>query len=81
MHSKQYFEEVSRVAQSIDLKATETLANELVAPRARGGRLSLPGGGGSAANCSHAVNDFRKPCEIEVYTPADGLDRGWIRRG
>ena len=73
MHSKQFFEEVSKVAQSIDLKAIETLASELVALRERGGRLFLLGVGGSAANCSHAVNDFRKLCGIEAYTPVDNV--------
>jgi len=85
MHSKQFFEEVSKVAQSIDLKAIETLASELVALRERGGRLFLLGVGGSAANCSHAVNDFRKLCGIEAYTPVDNVseltartnDEGW----
>src|SRR5712692_3560556 len=85
MHSKQFFEEVSKVAQSIDLKAIETLAGELVALRERGGRLFLLGVGGSAANCSHAVNDFRKLCGIETYSPVDNVaeltartnDEGW----
>src|SRR5260370_14467382 len=85
MNSKQFFEEVSKVAQSIDLKAIETLAGELVALRERGGRLFLLGVGGSAANCSHAVNDFRKLCGIEAYTPVDNVseltartnDEGW----
>ena len=85
MHAKQFFEEVSKVAQTIDLKAIETLANELVALRERGGRLFLLGVGGSAANCSHAVNDFRKLCGIEAYTPVDNVseltartnDEGW----
>src|SRR6267378_3942119 len=85
MHSKQFFEEVSKVAQSIDLKAIETLAGELVQLRERNGRLFLLGVGGSAANCSHAVNDFRKLCGIESYAPTDNVaeltartnDEGW----
>jgi len=85
MHAKQFFAEVSKVAQSIDLGAIETLAKELVALRERGGRLFLLGVGGSAANCSHAVNDFRKLCGIEAYTPVDNVseltartnDEGW----
>ena len=85
MHSKQFFDEVSKVAQSIDLKAIKALANELVALTERGGRLFLLGVGGSAANCSHAVNDFRKLCEIEAYTPVHNVseltartnDEGW----
>jgi D-sedoheptulose 7-phosphate isomerase len=85
MHSKQFFAEVEKVAQAIDVEAIERLANELVALRGRGGRLFLLGVGGSAANCSHAVNDFRKLCGIEAYTPVDNVseltartnDEGW----
>ena len=85
MHSKQFFTEVEKVAQAIDIEAIERLANELVALRERGGRLFLLGVGGSAANCSHAVNDFRKLCGIEAYTPVDNVseltartnDEGW----
>lgn len=85
MHTQQYFEEVSAVAKSIDIAAIEQLASELVALRDRGGRLFLLGVGGSAANCSHAVNDFRKLCGIEAYTPVDNVaeltartnDEGW----
>ncbi len=85
MHSRQFFEEVSKVAKSINLEAIEALANELVSLRERGGRLFLLGVGGSAANCSHAVNDFRKLCGIEAYTPVDNVseltartnDEGW----
>jgi len=85
VHAKQYFEEVSAVAASIDVAAIENLASELVALRKRGGRLFLLGVGGSAANCSHAVNDFRKLCGIEAYTPVDNVseltartnDEGW----
>jgi len=85
MHTKQYFEEVGTVAKSIDIAAIEKLVIELVALRNRGGRLFLLGVGGSAANCSHAVNDFRKLCGIEAYTPVDNVseltartnDEGW----
>jgi D-sedoheptulose 7-phosphate isomerase len=85
MHTKQFFAEVEKVAQAIDIDSIERLANELVALRDRGGRLFLLGVGGSAANCSHAVNDFRKLCGIEAYTPVDNVseltartnDEGW----
>jgi D-sedoheptulose 7-phosphate isomerase len=85
MHAKQYLDEVSAVARSIDAAAIEQLASELVALREREGRLFLLGVGGSAANCSHAVNDFRKLCGIEAYTPVDNVseltartnDEGW----
>ncbi len=85
MHTKIYFEEVSELARSIDIATIEKMVLELVALRARGGRLFLLGVGGSAANCSHAVNDFRKLCGIEAYTPTDNVseltartnDEGW----
>jgi D-sedoheptulose 7-phosphate isomerase len=61
------------------------LAEALVALRERKGRLFFLGVGGSAGNCSHAVNDFRKLCGIEAYTPVDNVseltaranDEGW----
>ena len=85
MHAQKYFEEVGAVAKAIDLAMVEKLATELAALRARGGRLFFLGVGGSAANCSHAVNDFRKLCGIEAYTPVDNVseltartnDEGW----
>lgn len=85
MHSETFFGEVVKIAQSIDAAGVETLAKELAALRQRGGRLFFLGVGGSAANCSHAVNDFRKLCGIEAYTPVDNVseltartnDEGW----
>ena len=85
MHSKTFFDEVVKIAQSIDVAGVETLVKELAALRQRGGRLFFLGVGGSAANCSHAVNDFRKLCGIEAYTPVDNVseltartnDEGW----
>jgi len=77
--------QVAEIARLVDAGALEQLAAELVALRERGGRLFLLGVGGSAANCSHAVNDFRKLCGIEAYTPVDNVaeltarinDDGW----
>jgi D-sedoheptulose 7-phosphate isomerase len=85
MHSETFFDEVVKIAQSIDAAGVENLATELAALRQRGGRLFFLGVGGSAANCSHAVNDFRKLCGIEAYTPVDNVaeltartnDEGW----
>ncbi len=85
MHVAQFFKEVVQVADSIDKDLIETLATELAALRERGGRLFLLGVGGSAGNCSHAVNDFRKLCGIEAYAPTDNVseltartnDEGW----
>ena len=84
-YSETYFNEVSQIAQSIDLGSVEKLVDELVDLRERGGRLFLIGVGGSAGNCSHAVNDFRKLCGIEAYSPVDNVseltartnDEGW----
>ena len=85
MHAKTYFQEVVKVAQQIDLEGVERLATELVKIREGGGRLFVIGVGGSAGNCGHAVNDFRKLCGIEAYAPTDNVseltartnDEGW----
>ncbi len=84
-HVSQYFSEVVEVSRTLDHELIERLAEGLVALRERGGRLFFLGAGGSAANCSHAVNDFRKLCGIEAYTPVDNVseltartnDEGW----
>jgi D-sedoheptulose 7-phosphate isomerase len=84
-HVDRYFEQVREVAARLDRAGVERLVQELVALRARGGRLFLLGVGGSAANCSHAVNDFRKLAGIEAYSPVDNVseltartnDEGW----
>src|SRR2546422_4082476 len=73
MHSETFFDEVVKIAQSIDAAGVENLATELAALRERGGRLFFLGVGGSAANASHAVNDFRKIAQIEAYTPTDNV--------
>jgi D-sedoheptulose 7-phosphate isomerase len=85
MHAQTYFQEVVKVAQQMDLAAVERLASELANLRQGGGRLFVLGVGGSAGNCSHAVNDFRKLCGIEAYAPTDNVseltartnDEGW----
>ena len=85
MHTQTYFQEVVKVAQTIDAAMVERLASELAALRERGGRLFFLGVGGSAGNCGHAVNDFRKLCGIESYAPTDNVseltartnDEGW----
>ena len=84
-HSDTFFDQVGEVARTIDRAAIERLAEALVALRERKGRLFFLGVGGSAGNCSHAVNDFRKLCGIEAYTPVDNVseltaranDEGW----
>jgi D-sedoheptulose 7-phosphate isomerase len=83
--SEQFFCQVAAIAQRISYAAIERLATGLAALRDRGGRLLFIGVGGSAANCSHAVNDFRKIACIEAHTPSDNVaeltarinDDGW----
>jgi D-sedoheptulose 7-phosphate isomerase len=73
------------VLNGIDRDAVEAIAAGLAELRDRGGRLFVLGVGGSAAHASHAVNDFRKLCDIEAYTPTDNVseltartnDEGW----
>jgi D-sedoheptulose 7-phosphate isomerase len=85
MHAEAYFREVAELAKTIDVARIDALAQELRALRERAGRLFFLGVGGSAANCSHAVNDFRKLCGIEAYAPTDNVseltartnDEGW----
>jgi len=84
-HTQTYLEQVQQIAAGLDHELIEKLAQELADLRERGGRLFLLGVGGSAANCSHAVNDFRKLAAIEAYTPCDNVaeltartnDEGW----
>src|ERR1700693_5581126 len=84
-HVRQSFASVSRIAAEIEVAAIDRRAAELAALRERSGRLFLLGVGGSAGNCSHAVNDFRKLCGIEAYSPVDNVseltartnDEGW----
>ena len=85
-HSAVFLREVSETAAGgLSPEAIEALCDELVRLRERGGRLFLLGVGGSAGNCGHAVNDFRKLCGIEAYAPTDNVseltartnDEGW----
>lgn len=84
-HVAKYFDQVGEVARTIDHQAIEAMATALQALRDRGGRLFFLGVGGSAGNCGHAVNDFRKLCGIESYAPTDNVseltartnDEGW----
>ena len=80
-----FLEEVQQVTARLDADAIERLADELSKVRERGGRLFILGVGGSAANASHAVNDFRKIGGFECYAPTDNVseltartnDEGW----
>lgn len=83
--SQTFFAEVVKIAETIDTAKVDALAEGLRSVREGGGRLFLLGAGGSAGNCSHAVNDFRKLCGIETYSPVDNVseltartnDEGW----
>ncbi|MHC9541999.1 MAG: SIS domain-containing protein [Vulcanimicrobiota bacterium] len=87
--AKQYIElylaEAQKIAATVDRDALASLVGELVRIRAEKGRLFFLGVGGSAANASHAVNDFRKIAGIECYAPTDNVseltarvnDDGW----
>lgn len=84
-YTEQHLRETIEVVQKLDAGRIEAMAEGLAAARQRGGRLFLLGVGGSAANCSHAVNDFRKICGFEAYAPTDNVseltaranDEGW----
>jgi D-sedoheptulose 7-phosphate isomerase len=81
----QYIGESIEILQKLDSGAIEKMVSILAATRAGGGRLFLLGVGGSAANASHAVNDFRKIVGMEAYAPTDNVseltartnDEGW----
>ena len=80
-----FLDEVVQVARRVDREAVSRLVDVLASVRAGGGRLFVLGVGGSAANASHAVNDFRKLAALEAYTPVDNVseltarinDDGW----
>jgi len=83
--AQQYLEETQKVVAGLSAASIEQAVDELARVRARGGRLFILGVGGSAANASHAVNDFRKICGFEAYAPTDNVseltartnDDGW----
>jgi D-sedoheptulose 7-phosphate isomerase len=82
---KQHLAEVKEVLSQLNISEIEKVVQLLVSLRQRGGRLFFLGIGGSAANASHAVNDFRKISGIETYAPTDNVseltaranDGGW----
>ena len=84
-YTEQHLAEATTILQQIDHAAIEKMADVLAAVRARGGRLFFLGVGGSAGNCGHAVNDFRKLAGFEAYAPTDNVseltartnDDGW----
>jgi D-sedoheptulose 7-phosphate isomerase len=84
-YSEKHLGETIEIARQIDSAGLEKMADLLVSVRERGGRLFFLGVGGSAANASHAVNDFRKIAGLECYAPTDNVseltartnDEGW----
>ncbi len=84
-YTRQHIAEATQILAQLDEAAIEQMVSLLVDLRSGGGRLFFLGVGGSAANCSHAVNDFRKIAGIEAYAPTDNVseltartnDEGW----
>jgi D-sedoheptulose 7-phosphate isomerase len=84
-YAAQHMKEAAEIIQKMDLNAIEKVADLLATVKAEGGRIFFLGVGGSAGNCSHAVNDFRKIVGIECYAPTDNVseltartnDDGW----
>ena len=80
-----YLGEVARIATALDASLIDAMAARLADVRSRGGRLFILGAGGGAGHASHAVNDFRKICDLESYAPSDNVseltarvnDEGW----
>jgi D-sedoheptulose 7-phosphate isomerase len=83
--ARTHLDEAKRIIDALDVAVIDRMADALAALRTRGGRLFFLGVGGSAGNCSHAVNDFRKIVGIEAYAPTDNVseltartnDEGW----
>lgn len=84
-YAQQHLDEASQIIKQLDVDAIEKMADLLAQLKTTGGRLFFLGVGGSAGNCSHAVNDFRKIVGIESYAPTDNVseltartnDEGW----
>lgn len=84
-YALQHLKEAAEIIQRMDVATIEKMADLLAAVKGEGGRLFFLGVGGSAGNCSHAVNDFRKIVGIESYAPTDNVseltartnDEGW----
>ena len=84
-YTQEHLQEAAAILQMLDVAAIEKMVELLAQLKASGGRLFFLGVGGSAGNCSHAVNDFRKLLGIECYAPTDNVseltarinDDGW----
>ncbi len=84
-YTKKHLQEAAKIIELIDYKSIEKTIDLLCEVKEKKGRIFFLGVGGSAGNCSHAVNDFRKIVEIESYAPTDNVseltartnDEGW----
>ena len=84
-YARLHLDETAQILRQLDAGAIERVAELLAEVRRRGGRMFFLGVGGSAGNCSHAVNDFRKLAGFEAYAPTDNVseltartnDEGW----
>lgn len=82
---KQHLNEAIQILEKMDIAVIEKIADLILRVKTDSGRVFFLGVGGSAANCSHAVNDFRKIVGIECYAPTDNVseltaranDEGW----
>tara|TARA_Y100000768_G_scaffold379720_1_gene355828 strand:+ start:2385 stop:2969 length:585 start_codon:yes stop_codon:yes gene_type:complete len=82
---KSFFSGSAIISKQMNISELELLVKAIIQIKKKGGRIFFLGVGGSAGNCSHAVNDFRKLCGIEAYTPLDNVseltarinDEGW----
>jgi D-sedoheptulose 7-phosphate isomerase len=85
MHATAYMKHAAVICETLDVSKIEQMVDALIEVRNQNGRMFILGVGGSAGNASHAVNDFRKLCGIETYSPMDNVseisartnDEGW----
>ena len=84
-YTENFLRQVVQVAEQLDREAIDGMVRLLVETQEQGGRLFILGVGGSAANASHAVNDFRKIAGMEAYAPTDNVSEltarvnAWLR--
>ncbi len=84
-HAQTFLSQAGEICGRLDFAAIDAMAAGIAELRNRGGRLFILGVGGSAGNAGHAVNDFRKLCDVECYAPTDNVseltartnDEGW----
>jgi D-sedoheptulose 7-phosphate isomerase len=84
-YSSRYLDEANQIIKKLDIDSIEKIVDLVVNIKSNRGRIFFLGVGGSAGNCSHAVNDFRKIVGIECYAPTDNIseitartnDEGW----